>query len=104
MQKIVIFPIIFLNFDNLISIAHKLFKFRELILDIITEGTQIIYLCPSFHFIGFRKCFFLICKMFPGICHKIKTRAYKKHLRHGSLQMGLKNVQTKFKPYICYSF
>ena len=59
MQKIVIFPIIFLNFDNLISIAHKLFKFRELILDIITEGTvsQIFYLGSSFHFIGFRKCF-----------------------------------------------
>ena len=60
MQKIVIFPIIFLNFYSLISIAHKLFKFRELILDIITEGTvsQIIYLGPSIYFIGFRKCFF----------------------------------------------
>ena len=54
---------------------------------------------------GLRKySFLLFANFFPIFVIKKKNRAYKQNLRHGSLQMGLKNVQTKFEPYICYSF
>ena len=44
-----------------------------------------------------------IYKMFPNVCHKLKTRAYIKNLRHSSLQMGLKTVQRKFEVGMCCS-
>ena len=52
MHKLVFLQYFFFNVDTSINIANTLFKFSEVILNIITEGTvsQIFYLGPRSYF------------------------------------------------------
>ena len=68
MQKSVLLITLSLNVHNSISIAHRLFKFSEVILDIITEGTlsQISFIVAlDFILRNLENIFSEFCKMFP---------------------------------------
>ena len=84
-----------------LNIVPTFTKFSTFIENILMQGTvsQNFYLGLSFNFMTKKRVTFVIFCYFQNYqfstCHKTKTRAYIKTLRHGVLLMGLNDIYSK---------
>ena len=78
-----------MNMNISVIVQDFSMKFSMHVLRVLLEGamSQIFDLCLSFYFMSKKGNFLLFFKTFFSRLHKIKTRAYIKNLRHGSLNM-----------------
>ena len=94
-----------MNGDNSVNIETRLFKFGVLIFDIIIKRNDVseFYFRPLFSFYVVKRMIFTqFIKYFAIFAIKKEPRLKIQNLKHGSLQMGLMNNQTKFETCMCY--